>query len=74
MARSVGVLESGSGSYYTSQLSLTVREDICMINETIECIYEDVQGTTTVIIGERMLDLIQDGKQCIPLLIVLNIY
>ena len=63
VARSVGFSESGSGRYYTSQLSLAVREGL--INETIECIYEDVQGTIIDIIGERILDLIQDGKQCI---------
>ena len=57
MAKSVGV----SGNCYVSQLSLAVREE--MINETIECIYRDLQLGVRTIIGRRMLNFTLDGKQ-----------
>ena len=55
VARSVGV----SDSCYTSQLSLVVGEE--MVNETIECIYRNVQGVSTTV-GQKMLSLTLDGK------------
>ena len=56
VARGVGVSEN----CYTSQLSLAVGEE--MVNETIECIYSDVQGASTIIVGRRRLNLTVDGK------------
>ena len=52
VATSMGVSEN----CYTSQLNVTVRQEI--VNETIECI-RDMQGTT--IVGQRTLSLTQ-GK------------
>ena len=43
VARSVGV----SGNCYTSQLSLAVGEE--MVNETIECIYYNLQGVSATV-------------------------
>ena len=55
MAESVGVAEN----CYTSQLSLAVGEE--MVNETIECIYNNLHGISTTV-GQRMLNLTQNGK------------
>ena len=54
-----------SGSYYTSQLTLVVEEE--MVNETIGCIHSDIQGNKISTAGQRMLDLTPDGKLFVSL-------
>ena len=49
VASSVGV----SGDHYTSQLNVTVGQE--MINGTIECMHEDIQQNRTV--GQKTLEI-----------------